>query len=275
MNFFDRLSKGWEITRNSFEVLGKNKQLLIFPVLSGLSMLLILGTLFLGFFGLSGWNFDTLEHTDRVTTYAFAFVYYLVNYFIVVFFNMALVHCTKLYYDGEEVSVQKGLQFSMSRIGAICSWALLAATVGTVLKAIQENVGIVGKLITGLVGIVWNVATFFVVPILAYEKIGPVDALKRSSQMMKEKWGESLGSGFSMGIIGFLMGTVVIGLAVLTGFLLHPVAGVVLGVTGFLLISAVMSAAQTIFVSTVYQNMTGSPTPHFNERLLDDLFVRK
>ncbi|MEI9958018.1 MAG: DUF6159 family protein [Ferruginibacter sp.] len=91
---------------------------------------------------------------------------------------MALIHCTKLFLQGEEVSVMIGLKFSFSRIGVIFSWALFAATVGTILKAIQENSGWLGKIVGGLLGFVWGVTTFFVVPIIAYEQLGPIDALK-------------------------------------------------------------------------------------------------
>lgn len=103
------------------------------------------------------------------------------------FFNVALMHCTKLYFSGEEVTLQKGLQFSISRLGTILSWALFAATVGTLLKIIQENLGKIGKIVIGLIGIVWNVATFFVVPVIAYENTNATGAFKRSVQLMKEK----------------------------------------------------------------------------------------
>lgn len=274
MNFFERISKGMEITRSSFEVLGKNKELLIFPILSGISMLLIMASLFAGVLGWAGWNIENIPEPSRGMTYVFAFIYYVINYFVVVFFNMALVHCTRLYYEGDEVTVRKGLEFSMSRIGTIFSWALLAATVGTILKAIQENAGIFGKIITGLIGLVWNVATFFVIPILAYEKTGPIDAVKRSAAIMKDKWGESLGSGFGMGIISFLAALCIIVVAVGLSFI-SPWIGIPVGVLALLLLSVVMSAAQTVFVSTVYQQVTGNTTHHINEKLLDGLFVRK
>lgn len=274
MNFFERLSKGWEITKSSFEVLRKNKQLLIFPILSGISMLLILASLFVGILGFSGWQVNNIEEPSRVTAYILAFIYYVINYFVVVFFNMALVHCTRLYFQGEEVTVRKGLEFSMSRIGTIFSWALLAGTVGTVLKAIQENVGILGKIITGLVGLVWNVATFFVIPILAYEQLGPIDAVKRSAEIMKQKWGESLGSGASIGIISFLIALCILAVSTVLCFI-SPWIGIPVGILAMLLLSVVMSATQTVFVSAVYQEVTGNPTGHFNERLLDGLFVHK
>jgi len=275
MNLFDRLSNGWKLSMNSFKVLKANQQLIIFPILSGISLTLVIGSFFTVAFANAGWNTENLGELSSAGYYTLLFLFYLVNYFIVVFFNMALTHCTRLYFRGEEVSVRAGLQFSMSRIGVIFSWAVFAATVGTILRAIQENSGIIGRVITGIIGIVWSIATFFVVPIIAYENLGPIAAFKRSSQMMKQKWGESLAAGFSFWLIQFLA-IVVVGVPLfLLGSLVHPVFGIALAIMALFIIMAVMSAAQTIFVSAVYHNVNGDPTEHFSQQLLDDLFVKK
>ncbi|RYY89823.1 MAG: hypothetical protein EOO15_05025 [Chitinophagaceae bacterium] len=273
MSFIDRMSLGWRIAMNSFRVLRANKQLIIFPILSGASLLLVLGS-FLGiFFAFSG--FDEIDPDNVFVNYGTLFFFYLINYFIITFFNMALVHCTRLYFEGEEASVRAGIRFSVSRLRFILAWSLLAATVGTALRIIQENVGIVGKIITAVVGVVWSVATFFVVPVIAYENLGPIDAVKRSAQLMRQKWGESLGSRFSFGIVNILAFLLIVVPLFFLGLSIHVVLGVALAVTGLLLVSAIISAAQTIFVSSVYQNVTGSTREHFDQRLVDQLFVSK
>jgi hypothetical protein len=277
MSFFDRLSNGWKISMNSFKVLKENKQLIIFPVLSGISLVLVMGSFVVAILAAAGWDVKSIdtENTSRATYYIYLFGFYLVNYFIVVFFNMALIHCTRMYFRGEEVSVKAGIQFSLSRIGVIFSWALFAATVGTILKAIQENSGTIGKIITGLIGIVWNIATFFVVPVIAYENLGPIAAFKRSAQLMKQKWGESLASRFSFGLVQ-LLAMLIIGIpAFLIGSLIHPLAGIALAVLGIFLIMAVMSAAQTIFVSAVYHEINNDPVKHFDQQMVNNLFERK
>jgi len=275
MNFFDRLSNGWKIAMNSFKVLQANKQLIIFPILSGIALLLVIASFFTGMLAYAGWDIDNMEELGTFTTYFIVFLFYIANYFIIVFFNMALIHCTRLYFHGEEVTVRKGLQFSMSRVGAIFSWAVFAAVVGTILKAIQENSGIVGKIITGIIGIVWNIATFFVVPVIAYENLGPLQAFKRSSQMMKEKWGESLAANFSLGLIQFILMLGVGVMLFMVGYIFHPLAGIILAITGAFLVVAIISATQTIFVSAVYHNITNDPTTHFSQQMIDDLFQEK
>jgi hypothetical protein len=275
MNFFDRLSTGWRITQNSFSVLKKNKQLIIFPILSSISLILVIGIFVLGVFASAGWDADLIQTENQLLNYLILFGFYFVNYFIVVFFNMALIHCSKLYFNGEEATVSAGLKFSMSRIGAIVSWALFAATVGTILKVIQENSGIVGKIITGLIGIVWGVTTFFVVPVIAYENHGPISAFKRSAQLMKEKWGESLASTFSLGLIQTVVLLVLAIPVFLIAVYVNLYVGVFLGIVAGFLSFAIFSAAETLFISSVYHNITGKLDDHFDQQLVDSLFAKK
>jgi len=277
MNFFDRLSNGWSISMNSFKVLKENKSLVIFPLLSTLSLILIMGSFVVAILASNGWDFDKIE--PRQGSYFIYFMvtllFYIVNYFVVVFFNMALIHCTRLYFKGEEATVDKGLRFSFSRIGAIFSWALFAGTVGAILKLIQEESGIIGKIITGIIGIVWSIATFFVVPVIAYENLGPIAAFKRSAQMMKQKWGESLGATFSFAliyIIAILLATVIF---VILNSTLGPVVAIAVAMLLMFIIAAIMSAAQTIFVSAVYHNVNDEPIKHFTQQTIDNLFVKK
>jgi hypothetical protein len=274
MSFFERLSNGWKIAMSSFQVLKENKQLVVFPILSGISVIILSGLFTVGILASIGWDMDNLN-TEGFTHYLLAFGFYLINYFVVVFFNMALIHCTRLYFHGEEVTIEKGLRFSMSRLGVIFAWAVFAATVGTILKAIQENSGIIGKIITGIIGVVWNIAVFFVVPVIAYEGLGPVAAFKRSTQLMRQKWGESLAGTFSLGLISFL-GILVVSIPLfLLGAAFHLLAGVVLAVVGAMVIVTIISATETIFLSAVYHNINGDPVKHVNQQMVDNLFVQK
>lgn len=274
MNFFERLSNGWKISMNSFKVLKANKQLIAFPILSAISLILLMGAFYTGILAVIGWDLDNL-HTEGITGYLLLFAFYLVNYFVVVFYNMALIHCTRLYFQGEEVTLEKGLKFSVSRIGVIFSWSVFAATVGTILKIIQENAGLVGKIITGIFGFVWNVAVFFVVPIIAYEGLGPIAAFKRSSQLMKQKWGESLAGTFSLGLVQFVGILLVAVPLFFIGSAIHVIAGIVLAVLGAFIVIAIISATETIFISMVYHNINGDPVKYLNEQMVENLFVQK
>ena len=278
MNIFDRLSNGWNIAMNSWAVLKENRRLILFPILSGISLILVVVSFVVIMFASTGWDVEAFrDYRDQstVVNYLFVFVYYLINYFIIVFFNTALIHCTHLYFKGEEPTIRKGLQFALSRFWALLSWAAFAATVGTILRIIQDNVGSLGKFITGLIGIVWSVTTFFVVPVIAYENLGPIGAFKRSATLMKEKWGERLGAGFSFGLIT-LLGILAAGaIGGLLGWAIHPLLGIAVFAILLFATLVLVSAVKTIFISAVYHNITGDPVKHFNEQFADNLFLEK
>ena len=275
MGFGTKLSNGWQIARTSFTVLKENNQLIVFPILSSISILLILGSFVTALMAGSGWELSAITGYSRGAQYLVTFLFYLVNYFVVVFFNMALMHCTKLYFDGKEVSIAAGLRFSVSRIGTILSWALFAATVGTVLKMIQDQLGWLGKVLISVIGWAWSIATFFVVPVLAYENVGPFEALKRSSSIMKNKWGESLAANFSIGLVNFIAILCVGIVAFIIGAIINPIVGIAIFAIAFLAILAISSALNSIFICAVYNDINGDINVHFNKQMLEGLFVEK
>jgi uncharacterized membrane protein YeaQ/YmgE (transglycosylase-associated protein family) len=275
MSIFDKMSRGWQISMSSLKVLRANKQLLVFPILSGLTLLVIAASFFAGIF----FNADRLGPSfleeGRGTMYLFMLAGYIVGYFVIVFFNMALIHCTKLYFEGEEATVSRGLQFSMSRIGTILQWALFAGTIGTLLKIAQDNLGWIGKIIIGLIGFAWSIATFFVVPILAYEQSSPQQALKRSGAMMKERWGDRIGASFSFGLLQLLIFAAFGIVGVTVSAFINETLGIVIFAMCIPIIFVVSSALHTIFISAVYHSIDNDIDVHFNRQMFDQLFIEK
>lgn len=275
MSFFSRLSLGWTIAENSFKVIRTNKQLMLFPIFSGIAVILVVLSFIAGLFAAIGWNVQFVETNDPWMYVVCAFIFYYVTNFIIIFFNVALVHCTHLYFNGEMPTVSAGIRHSLKRIRAILGWSLLAATVGWLLKLIQENSGIVGKIITALVGIVWGIATFFVLPVIAYESTSPFGAVKRSAQLMKEKWGESIGAGFSFGFFKLIAMLLIGFVAFLAAYFIHPFVGIAIAIPCVLALLVVFSTAETVFVSAIYHKVHGDPIEHFNDQLVDSLFVHR
>ena len=275
MSLSARISNGWKVARISISVIKAHKELLIFPVLSGLSIGLILVSFFGVVFNAFGWHsFDT-ENVNRGVLYLVMFAFYIVKYFIVVFFNMGLMHAAKLYFKGEEVSISKSLQYSVSRLHYIFLWAVFAATVGTVLRILQDNLGWVGKLLIGILGIAWSAATFFVIPVLAYENVGPAEALKRSASLMKQKWGEGITANFSIGLIGLAAVFIVAVASMGISALLNEQAGVIIFAIGILFLVTLGSALHSIIISAIYNEVNDGNNQLLGNQLLNDLFVEK
>lgn len=278
MNFFDRMGNGWKLGMASFGIIRENPTLMLFPVLSGASLLFICLTFFGGIAAVFGFQLDAFfarfETGGEWLAYVALFIFYLINFTIVVFFNVGLIHCTRLIMEGREAKVGDGIAYSVSRLEAIVSWALLAATVGVVLKTLEERLGFIGQLIIGIVGIVWSIATFFVVPVVAYENVSPIEAVKRSAKIMKEKWGEAIGANFSFGLF-YILGIVAIVVISVLLFFVHPIVAVVAGVLSFLFLATAVSAAKTVFLAAIYRHVNGEPVEYYDSEVLDNVFAPK
>jgi len=279
MNFFNRLKKGWDFAKISFQTLNENRELVLFPVFSSISLIFILLTFFGGGFFLFSEQIEAAFDSDSsgILGYAAIFLYYLVNYFIVVFFNSALVHCSIKIFNNESTSMSDGLQFAVSKIGKIFSWAILSATIGMVLQMIQ-NSGRIGEFISSLLGSAWSILTFFAVPILIYEEKNVFETVKESGRIIKERWGESLAGSFSFGIIQFLGFLVAIGIFFLFSFIspeYGTIVGMVVGGILVLLTFTITSAADVVFKSAIYNHVNDRPAGRFDSQSLDSIFTHK
>lgn len=279
MKFFDRMSNGWTLGMTSLKTIWENKNLLVFPLMSGLALVFICLSFFGGAFAVFGPDLDIfldrISGSSDIVLYSLLFGFYLINYFIIVFFNVGLVHCARLIFEGKEPTIKDGLDYSGSRLKTILSWVVLAATVGVILQFLEDNLGWLGKIVIGLIGMVWSIATFFVVPVIAYENVGPIDALKRSGKMMKEKWGESIGANFSFAVF-YILGYVGIVIMTILLFFVHPILAIVAGVLAALLLHTLVAAAKTVFIAATYNHMTDQPAGRFEEdAMLDTLFLVK
>jgi hypothetical protein len=267
-----RFSRSWELVEQSFAILWADKQLMLFPVLSGISCVIV--SLLLGLSGLAvflpalraaGINQHNFQHFSKSPEFAAAmFVLYLANYFVIVFFNVALVGVANSRLTGGAWTFDQGLQLAWQRKWVILQWAFVAATVGMLLRMLSERMGFIGRMVIGMIGIAWNVACYFVVPVLAFEDVSPGAALYRSAELFTETWGERVAGGFSMGLVFFLLMIPGFALWFAAVRLYGPgallVGGVVMGAY-FLLLSVMSSAVQGIFNAALYRYACDQAVP--------------
>src|ERR1039458_9654417 len=152
----------------------------------------------------------------------FIFLFYIVIYSLGIFFNVALVSIASNRLARGHPTLHYWLQTRWKRKRSHLQWALLAATVGMLLQTLERCLSVLGRVLTRITGFVWALASFFVVPLLAAEDMGPVEALYKSQQIFRRTWGEEIAGGFSFGLIFLLL--------TLPGLLL-PVMGARLGQT--------------------------------------------
>jgi hypothetical protein len=267
MGNFDRLWRGWELALRTFRVIEENKSLLIFPLLSGASLALIVAS-FLSAVG----GIPTLESVNELKVLDYAdllvllFTFYLINSIIIIFFNMGLVRCLLKILAGEKADIPGSLLFACRRITSVLLWAIVSAVVGTLLKSSETRDKIFGGFMSGIFGMVWALATFFVIPSMVAEDLGVAGAIQRSSMLFKRTWGERIGATFSFTLV---WGVVFFAAAFIMAFFLLNISKIAF-VIGLIVvgscISCLTSTAETIFMTQAYRYAVGqSKDPEFND----------
>ena len=278
---FAPLSNGWELAKQSYRVLMLDKEMLIFPMLSGIACLLILAS-----FAVPMWNSGYIQSIqderaapDDPLVYVGLFVWYFANYFVIVFFNAALIACAIIRFNGGDPTVADGLRAATARLPQIFAWALVSATVGIIFKAIESRSEKFGRIAAGLLGMAWSAGTYFVVPVLVVEKVGPLEALKRSLLVLRKAWGEALVANFGIGIVVFLVTLAALipgAIGVVMGTAASAVVGIVVSVCLLILISLMSSAVKTILIGALYEYAARDKVPpQFDESLFRQAFVQR
>jgi hypothetical protein len=261
---FEKISRSWGLVKASASVLRSDKELLVFPLVSALCATLVAAT-----FLIPAITLDLFSGGEPgPVVYVLAFLFYLSQYFVIFFFNTALVGAAMIRLDGGDPTVGDGLRIAMSKIGPILGYAAIAATVGLILKMIEERAGFIGTMIIRLIGTAWTIATFLVVPVLVSRDIGPIDAVKESVVLLQRTWGESIvgnvGIGLAFGLLTFLMvivvATLVIGAALTAGATAaFVVAG--LGVIAIALLATIQAALGGIYSAALYRYAVDGNAP--------------
>ncbi len=279
---FQRLSNSWELVKESFKVLQADKELMVFPLISSIGVVIVTLTfifplLFAGFF-------ETLfRGGGQLAAFLAVFLYYIVQYTVIFFANTALVGAAMIRLRGGDPTVSDGLSIAGSRFFTILGYALISATVGMIFRAIAQRGGL-GRIIVSIIGFVWNVGTFLVVPVLAVENVGPIDAIKRSVQLLKQTWGEqiagNLGLGAFFGLVMFAW--IVLGIAgivlLATGVqsVALTIAAVIIFLLVLVLVGLVHSTLNGIYTAAVYQFATeGKVSGFFSQGLVQDAFRQR
>ena len=278
----DRISRSWRLMKQSYLVLMQDKELMILPVLSGICVLLVSATFVMGAVTFGGEDLLGSDEAaiERSTPDAeigvgaaegeeepswqlslVMFGWYVVVYTVGLFFQAAIVAGASERLAGGDPTLRSALGAAFRRIGPIILWGLVAATVGMIIRSIQERSGLVGRIVMAIVGVVWSLATFFMVPVLVLEDHGVGESFKKSWGTFKATWGETVVGNLGLGLMSFLMMLPVILIAIFLATQEFMVAAVIVGVVGIALLSIFFSALQGVWVASLYRYATVGETP--------------
>ncbi|HYI36460.1 MAG TPA: DUF6159 family protein [Thermoleophilaceae bacterium] len=258
----NRIKRGWRLAKDSWAVLKADRSLTIFPVLSFVSAATAFALIMA-----PGVVVAATAEQEWIAVPFFLVASYLAT-FATVYFNVALTGAAVKSMGGQDTGLRDGLAVARERRGLIAKWALVQWAVGLLIRVLQNagdrgGVGqLVSAVVSSLVGAAWAIASFFVIPVLALEGLGPKDALKRSIGVIRERWGEGIVGHATIGGAVFLVGVLP---ALLVGGLGYvslesvPVLGVGLlavAVLALIAVGVIGSALNVIFRLTLFRYAT-------------------
>jgi hypothetical protein len=267
----DRFGRSIELVEQSFRVLMQDKTLMILPIVSGIVTAGVVATFVVGTFGMS---VADLRQPLQPIVFLPVFVMYVVTYFVGIFFQAAVIAGATQRLRGGDPTIGSAIAAAADRSAQILGWAVIAATVGTLLQLIRGRGRIVERLVAGFLGAAWSLATFFVVPVLVLEDV-PVSALfGRSLSLMEDRWGEGIIGTIGLGLVSFVCWLLLAGIVASVVVGLHQiVAAIVIGAVGGVALVAAFSALNGIYVAALYHYATtGSAAPGFDSETLQGAF---
>lgn len=261
-----RMQRSWSLAKASWAVLKSEKGLAWLPVLSFIGSVIVVGLFSLAVWatlgketGLDGND----QYNPNVVTWILGFCTYIGVAFVQTYFMAALCAGANERLQGRDTTMGHMLSIANTRLHRILPWAVLSATVSIIMEAIEERFGFLGQIVAGIIGAAWNVVTFLSVPIIVFEDLGPINALKRSGQLLKQTWGENLMAQIGLGLIGllaFLPGIAVIfGGVAAGGALALPIIAV--AVVYLAVAASVLGALSGIYRTALYRYAVDGEVP--------------
>jgi hypothetical protein len=258
----------WMLMKASWGVVKNNKRLLILPIVSTICLLIVLAS-FVAPVVAANWGVITGREelrlapkegaeegelnltpgiweypaegapaSDYVRFYGVALAFYFCNYFVIIFFNSAIVAAALFWMRDGQSSLSRGLGAAAKRLPQVAGWALLSAFVGLLLRVIESHKH-GARIVASILGTAWTIMTYLAVPVLVVEGKGPFGALKGSISLLRKTWGQQLVGGFGFGIIYFLLA--------LVGFAIIGAGAYLAGVTGSAAVGGLLVAAGVIY----------------------------
>ena len=259
-----RFRRTMDTAKASWAVLQHDRELAVLPILGALASLAVVAAI-----GIPIWlSTDGIDDggssagSDPMLWIAGIIILFAVTV-ITVFFNAAVVSGARERFSGGDPTISSAIKGAFSRLHVIVPWAILALTVGMIIRAIQSSDNMIARILGSLLNVAWGVLTFLVVPILVVEQTGPFRSLSRSGELLRHTWGENLIAQVGFGIIGLVAaipGIIIIALSASAGSV-GALVGITIGFAWIALVSVVISTLTAIFQMALYLYATTGQVP--------------
>src|SRR5262249_21678081 len=176
---------------------------------------------------------------------------------------------------GEDSTVADSMSVATAKLDRIVSWTMVSIAVGLLLQVIAERLRLAGAIAARLFGVAWNLATMFVIPVIALEDLPVKGSIRRSASIFKSKWGESVVARGTVGLAVTLVAIALMPVVAVLAFVSTPlaIANAVILFGGLWLISSALDAV--VDVALYRYAVDGTVLGAFTAEDLDGTFQPK
>ncbi len=279
---FENIKHSFTLIQQSWTILKKDKELLMFPVISGVLTILLFASFIIPLV-LTQLYADANAALGTPLLYATLFLFYLLSSIIIIFFNVALISCAKIRLEGKDPTLKDGFHAASKHIGKIISWSILNATVGLIIRIIvdklEERSPFIASIVSGLLGAAWSILTFFVIPVMIFENKGVFQSISESGSLIKHSWGERLGAGITLGL-GFAMLFFIAAIPLALGLFIFTsttaiIIGAIITILLWIVIGTISSALNGIFIASLYHYIKTGTAVGYSSDDMKHTFVAK
>jgi len=265
----------------------KDKELFLFPIIGGIfSLLFLIAMIFPVVVTAPAKN--AAGGNSGMSFYLLIFLIYFGLALIATFFNTCVVYTVKKRFEGGNATFWDSIKFTLSRIHLVIAWGIISATVGLLLRILDqigENMGEIGQILmsilTSILGAIWSIITVFVIPAMVYHNIGPFKAIKMSIHSLKKTWGESLVRYYGLGLIEIVMIVAGVILGIIFAVVTSPIPTLfyaVIIIFSIYIVAVLMffNVANTIFNTALFVYAdTGRVPKVYDAEIITDAFKKK
>lgn len=237
-----RIKRGWGLTKKSWGLLNGNRELIRFPLYGAIATV-PLAILFFGP-GLYLLDKDSLAGAIPLLVIG-VYVLSVVGFY----FSVGLAAAANMIFNGQQATIADGLAVARANFSQICGWAALSTAISVLMGMLENQGGIAGNIAARLVGMAWSLVTFLAVPVIAIEGTGPIETLKRSASIFRQRWGQQITGNIAIGAAVFLIGVLPAVLLIVAGVALWSSAsflGALLVVIGALVLAIAMLVSRAL-----------------------------
>jgi len=247
-----RIKRGWGLTKKSWALLSEHRELIRFPLYGAIATV----PLAILFFGPGLYLLDQDSLAGAIPLLVIG-VYVLSV--VGVYFSVGLAAAANMIFNGQQVTIADALAVARANFSQICGWAAISTAISVLMGVLENQGGIAGNIAARLVGMAWSLVTFLAVPVIAIEGTGPLETLKRSASIFRQRWGQQITGNIAIGAAVFLIGVLPAAILIVAGVVLWSSASflgallVVIGALVFAIAMLVSRALSGVFGVALYR----------------------